>query len=627
MAGLGEPLTALDEAQRLGLLTSDAPTAARAIAFDHPLTRRCRLPRARPRPACVAACRRRGAGRPAGVALRHRALAATGPDPALAAELEAFAAGEVLRNAWESASEHYLAAARLTPAGAERERLEIESADALLGAALTPAARARLGRRAEPGAETTADARLLTVLAYVALQEQRLDEAERLLALAWERDDADDLTRRKIAERRTVLALARLRPDEALTWARRVAPHVPAGPERELARWPEALAHAAAGDQRAALAVMDQALTVGETVVSDFGLRAMRGRFRLAVDDVTGALEDLRTAAAAESRLGSESFKAAVHAWLAEALQAAGAWEGAALEVEQALALVALADNSVTRMEAHRVAIVLAVACGELAAAEQQLRLLRDSDANPRHDAIVAAASATIATAHGQPERVLEELEPFATGELAEAHVVIAEGRIPWLRADALIRLGRLDEADALLRREQARAAEQVARSPQVVLGAPARAAGGGPRRPRRGRAGVRGRARHGARRSRCRTSWRSRSSTAAASCAVRVSASEGAALLALARDRFAALGAAPALEQCERELAASGLTPARRADADRSALTARERAVAQLAADGLTNRAIAAELMVSVKTVEVHLSRVFAKLGIAARTELADHL
>ncbi len=424
VAGLRDPLMALEEAQALGLLTSEA--AGRAIAFDHPLTRAAVYHALGPaRHARLHAAAAAQAGHP-GVALRHRAAAATGPDPALAAELEAFAQGEVLRNAWESAAEHYLAAARLSDDPAERERREVESADALLGAALAPAARACLGSRAEPGAEAGADARLLTVLAYVALQEQRLDEAERLLTLAWERDDADDPTRRKIAERRTVLALALLRPQEALTWARRVAPHVPAGPERELSRWTEAIAHAAAGEPRAALEVMDQALAIGETLVSDFGLRAMRGRVRLGVDDVAGALEDLRTAAAAESRLGSESFKAAVHAWLGETLLAAGTWEAAALEVEQALALVTLADNAITRIEVHRVAGALAVARGDLAAAAEQLALLRDSDANPRHAAVVAAAAATLAAAHGRPEQVLSEL-----AEIGTAATDAAEPRLP----------------------------------------------------------------------------------------------------------------------------------------------------------------------------------------------------
>ena len=56
-------------------------------------------------------------------------------------------------------------------------------------------------------------------------------------------------------------------------------------------------------------------------------------------------------------------------------------------------------------------------------------------------------------------------------------------------------------------------------------------------------------------------------------------------------------------------------------------ALTASERRVARLAADGLTNREIAGQLVVTVKAVEWHLSHVYRKLGIRSRAGLATSL
>jgi DNA-binding NarL/FixJ family response regulator len=58
-----------------------------------------------------------------------------------------------------------------------------------------------------------------------------------------------------------------------------------------------------------------------------------------------------------------------------------------------------------------------------------------------------------------------------------------------------------------------------------------------------------------------------------------------------------------------------------------RPALTDRERQVAKLAANGVPSRHIAAELFLSTRTVENHLQRVYAKLGVAGRAELAAAL
>jgi DNA-binding NarL/FixJ family response regulator len=55
--------------------------------------------------------------------------------------------------------------------------------------------------------------------------------------------------------------------------------------------------------------------------------------------------------------------------------------------------------------------------------------------------------------------------------------------------------------------------------------------------------------------------------------------------------------------------------------------LTPAERRVAELAADGLANKEIGQALFVSVKTVEGHLSHVYAKLGVRSRAQLARRL
>jgi len=97
--------------------------------------------------------------------------------------------------------------------------------------------------------------------------------------------------------------------------------------------------------------------------------------------------------------------------------------------------------------------------------------------------------------------------------------------------------------------------------------------------------------------------------------------------LLAAAHETFSSLGARPWVARCATELSGSGLRPAPRGERAPAVLTSQELVVARLASAGRTNREIAGELVVSVKTVEYHLRNAFQKLGITRRRELAARL
>jgi DNA-binding CsgD family transcriptional regulator len=98
-------------------------------------------------------------------------------------------------------------------------------------------------------------------------------------------------------------------------------------------------------------------------------------------------------------------------------------------------------------------------------------------------------------------------------------------------------------------------------------------------------------------------------------------------AALRAARDTFDALGCATWGEQARRELRAAGERSRHRVPEARDQLTAQELQIAQLAAQGLSNREIGQRLFLSHRTISTHLYRVFPKLGITSRGELSAAL
>lgn len=98
---------------------------------------------------------------------------------------------------------------------------------------------------------------------------------------------------------------------------------------------------------------------------------------------------------------------------------------------------------------------------------------------------------------------------------------------------------------------------------------------------------------------------------------------------LNLARASFAAAAAHRLHDEATRALRQLGYrvsrrpSPARRQD---DQLTERERQVAVLIADGLTNAQIAQRLVLSVRTIDAHLRNIFTKLGVSSRAAVAAH-
>jgi DNA-binding CsgD family transcriptional regulator len=96
---------------------------------------------------------------------------------------------------------------------------------------------------------------------------------------------------------------------------------------------------------------------------------------------------------------------------------------------------------------------------------------------------------------------------------------------------------------------------------------------------------------------------------------------------LRAAHEMFSRMGAEGFAERARRELSATGERVRKRTVETLDELTTQEAQVARLAADGRTNPEIGAELFISPRTVEYHLRKVFAKLGISSRKELRSAL
>lgn len=93
---------------------------------------------------------------------------------------------------------------------------------------------------------------------------------------------------------------------------------------------------------------------------------------------------------------------------------------------------------------------------------------------------------------------------------------------------------------------------------------------------------------------------------------------------LRAALNAFEDIGARPWAERARQELRASGESARKRDESTATKLTAQERQVTRMVAEGMSNREVAAQLFLSPRTVDFHLRNVFAKTGVSSRGELA---
>jgi DNA-binding CsgD family transcriptional regulator len=623
VAGLADARSELDAAIAAGLLTETAP--APELAFAHPLYRAAIY--ADLSPATRRELHARAADLVAGRAqLVHRAAAAPGPDEALAGELEtsahaAAAAGDAGVAAWALEQ-----AAALSPAAGDREARLLDAAVVLLNTADTPAAARVLASCQVSSARRDA----LTGLLGVFTGSPRTED--RLLA-AWQAHDreTEGETGARAATSLANWMVISGRPGQALAWAdRAVAGTVPGSALRAMASTAQAYAFAADGRVPAGLAALDFLPASGnEVTVPQTDVLIMRGMLRVYADDLPGALADLGVAAARLRAGVPSTYPGPCLAHLSDAHFRRGDWDAAVTHAQLAISLAQDTDRPLDLARAHaRAGQVLALR-GQWPAAQAHASAARAAaERLPVIFAVAAAATAAtaLASARGDLAGVLQATEPVRATGLLDAGG--RPGMFNWraVEADALIGLGRLDDAETALSEFEdaipsaglasadlasARCRGNLAVARGVLPQAEAAFA--------RGHliaAGVPMPFEHALLSLDDGRRLRSAGDRQAA-----------VAQLERAHRLFSSLGADPYVQACATELAALQVTAATGSPAALLGLSRSELAVARLAASGLTNREVASQLYVSVKTVEYHLRNSYIKLDITSRRALAGLL
>jgi len=638
VAGLettGAPVAAAMDA---GLLAEVPGTGGRELAFAQALTREViyadlgRTTRVRLHQRCA---RLGGPG-----ALPHRIAAADGPDERLAADLRRAARERMAAQDIPRAAAYLRQALDCSPPGAARLGLMLATVESLLVAGDAVAAREYTGELAAAPRGPWRD----YVLGYQTLLDGHIAEAATLLREALAELDARPGTagpaaagpaaaaadgavpadpppdlRARIATQLAIIGIVSLSYAEMSRYGSAAVAAGSAEPWVSGFAWfARTVGMALAGDSAGALTLLADVGEPGD----ESGLEGLvaRGMIRLWSDDLDGAARDLRTAVHRATR-GEALRVSQALGFLGEVEYRRGMLGEAVLFTDLAAGNAEDNDRFWDFSILHALAAFPHAARAEWADAEHhaaQSATWARTFGTPAGLAFAAGAKAAIAQARGDAPRFL------AAATQIEAHYDSLEPGTHLFgpaRADALAQLGRTDEAAAELARFRATSARAGRKS---ALMSAARVA-----------------AQIAAARGDCDLALRECARAAALAGAVGLPLEAGriglvtarchalagrrAAAereLRAARKRFIMIGANAYRELADAQAEKLGITVTDSPDPFKG-LTQREQDIALLVCQGLSNKQIAARLYLSPKTVETHLTRVFAKLDVPARGAL----
>ena len=624
VAGVADLLAAVDEAVAAGLIRRAGQGPGITVDFTHPLVAAAVLesvPLAE-----LAALHRCAAATASDEAerLRHELIAAAGPDPELAQR--------AVRRAWEQAARgelvpaaaSFLAAAPVCAAN-DRDAVLLDAAEVALTGGDVAAAATALSRRSG-GAD---GARAKYLVGWLAFTQGRFPPARESLTQAWETAGVAEIgVRAGSALCLGHLELTAGRYETAVAWAERARDDDPHGVLGGTATGLRGAALALAGRAEEGLAGLEWVAHDGDLLPQEVHAAGVRGYVLVYLDRFDEARDVLTRCVAAAKRLGHYHLISPAVCHLAELEHRVGAWDVALERAETAIAYTDDFDHGWAVACAFAMAAVVPARQGDWATAECRVRRAIEAAGRLADEISIAyAATSAVQLAHarGDHEAVLRAAEPLLP--IAPRHREPGILQWPELYAEALVRTGRVAEAEAVVRDVNARAA---ARGRLSGMSSAARARG-------------------------LLLSVTGDVDGASASFAAAIEHGEAVGMpfevalahallgehlrrqerrraagqhLDVAAELFTRLAAEPYLARVHRELEACR-RPGRpgRPRVPQAVMTPQEAAVARLVAQGLSNRDVAEQLVVTVKTVEFHLGNLYRKLGVRSRTQLTRAL
>ena len=616
---VGVAASALEEAEAAGLVA----VAEASLSFSHPLVRSAAY-------SCATPADRRSAHRALAQTFGddrrawHLAAAAFGPDEEVACALEQAAGSALGRRGYSAAAAALERAARLSPEGVPRTRRLVAAADAARQGGRTEHALRLLAEALEHACEPQLRATILHARGRIELFRGRAQAAHELLAAAASGVEGRDcdLAASMLAD----AALASLLAGDALgavAMGRRAQETTQAegGVPELITKLILGTALYRIGQVREGLRLVQSGAAIAEheRLEPEYRVHAAHvltwsGDYARARTLLRSVIEELRTTGA----LGVLPFALYASAGLDTRT---GHWTSAYADASEAVRIASDTDNRFWRC--HALACVSLVEAGQGSEercrghASEALALARSLDIEcPRE---IGDALGLLELGLGRPDQAIGHLEPVTRITVGKAggQPVLARASLPDL-VEAYVQSGRVPPTELVA--GLAGLAEAVESTSFCALAARCRGLLGGDEEidahftealrlhelAGMPFATARSALSYGERLRRCGRRVESRVQ------------------LRAARETFLRLGAQPWADRAARELQATGETVRRRGALAAEQLTPQELQIALVVARGTTNREAGAALFVSPKTVEYHLGRIYRKLGVRSRTELA---